>query len=191
MLGSLPPIRGISSYCLELSKAVASKCHVNFITYRDEKIYPSFLYPGGTATDFTFPEIKTNTLSVSDSLVWYNPLTWLKQAFSAKGDILHAQWWSLPLFPIYYIICLGFKLRKKPVVMTVHNVLPHEKSAIFCLASRLLFHLCDHLIVHTYINKGQLKRYYHIPQEHITVIPHGPLDFFYEHPANPHAKPIV
>ena len=181
MLGSFPPIRGISSYCFELSREIAKQCRVHFLSYKDNKIYPSFLYPGGDVTDKTFPPLDTSNLWISPSLVWYNPLTWLREAMGNPGDILHAQWWSLPLFPIYLTLCLGFRLRKKPVILTVHNVLPHEFSAMFTMASRLLFRLCDHFIVHTCINKAQLTRHYGIPGKKITIIPHGPLDFFNTH----------
>lgn len=184
MLGSLPPIRGISSYCLELSLAVSKKCRVQFVTFKANKIYPAFLYPGGDTTDSTFPDITSPVLTVHPTLVWYNPLTWLKEALQNRGELLHAQWWSLPLFPIYYTICLGFKLRKKPVIMTVHNVMPHEHSRIFLMASKLLFGLCDRMIVHTRINKEQLIKHYRIPEQDISVVPHGPLNFFH-HPAAP------
>lgn len=185
MLGSLPPIRGISSYCLELSLAVSKRCRVHFITFKEDGIYPAFLYPGGDTTDSTFPDITCPALTVHPALVWYNPLTWLKEALLNRGDMLHAQWWSLPLFPIYYTICLGFKLRKKPVIMTVHNVMAHEQSKLFYLASKQLFRLCDRMIVHTRINKDQLIRHYCIPERDISVVPHGPLGFFHPHPANP------
>ena len=182
MLGSLPPIRGISSYCFELSREIAGQCQVQFISYKDNKIYPSFLYPGGDMTDTTFPSLNAPGLRIIPGLVWYNPFTWLQQALKNSGDILHAQWWSLPLFPIYITFCLMFKLRKKPVIMTIHNVLPHESSPIFTMASRVLFSLCNHFIVHTRINKKQLKHHYGIPEKKISVIPHGPLDFFYHQP---------
>jgi len=45
MLGSFPPLRGISSYCFELARSVASNTwHVDFISFK--KMYPVFLYPG-------------------------------------------------------------------------------------------------------------------------------------------------
>lgn len=179
MLGSLPPIRGISSYCFELSREIARRHPVQFITYKENKIYPSFLYPGGDMTDTTFPSLEAPNLKISPALVWYNPFTWLKQAFKNSGDILHAQWWSLPLFPIYATLCLSFRLRKKPVILTVHNVLPHESSPVFTMTSKMLFCLCSHFIVHTRINKKQLKAHYKIPEKKISVIPHGPLDFFH------------
>ncbi|MFH2064838.1 MAG: glycosyltransferase family 4 protein [Pseudomonadota bacterium] len=176
MLGSLPPLRALSSYCLEFSVAMANLTRVCFLSF--QKIYPGFLYPGGMLQDdHTYPGVSHKRLRVRRFLTWYNPLTWLIEGFCTKADLLHAQWWSLPLFMVYAVICIGFRLRNKPVVFTVHNVLPHEKSRLFTFVSGLLFLLGDHFIVHSIKNKQQLIRQYRIPPRKITIIPHGPLDF--------------
>jgi glycosyltransferase involved in cell wall biosynthesis len=176
MLGSLPPLRALSSYCLEISMAMANLTHVCFLSF--QKIYPGFLYPGGSLKDdHTFPKMSHKQLHVRRFLTWYNPLTWFKEGLFTKADILHAQWWSLPLFMIYACVCLGFKVRKKQVVFTVHNVLPHEHSRLFTFVSGLLFTLGDHFIVHSQTNKNQLIEQYGISPKRITNIPHGPLDF--------------
>lgn len=176
VLGSLPPLRALSSYCLEFSLAMAEFAEIDFISFK--KIYPAFLYPGGKLKeDSTFPSLNHDRLSVKRRLTWYNPATWLREGFFSKADLLHAQWWSLPLFPIYLFICIGFKLRGKPVVFTVHNVHPHEKSRLFAIFSGLLFKLGDHFIVHSEKNRIQMIQRYDIPEERVTAIPHGPLDF--------------
>jgi glycosyltransferase involved in cell wall biosynthesis len=176
MLGSLPPLRALSSYCLEFSMSMADLTRVCFLSFR--KIYPAFLYPGGSLQDdHTFPKIVHERLHIRRFLTWYNPLTWLIEGFFTKADLLHAQWWSLPLFMIYACVCLGFKLRKKPIVFTVHNVLPHERSRLFTMASGLLFRLGDHFMVHSPKNKHQIVRQYGISPKQITIISHGPLDF--------------
>ncbi|MBW1899258.1 MAG: glycosyltransferase, partial [Deltaproteobacteria bacterium] len=176
ILGSLPPLRALSSYCLEFSLAMADLAEINFISFK--KIYPAFLYPGGKLKeDSTFPSMNHERLAVKRRLTWYNPATWMREGFFSKADLLHAQWWSLPLFPIYLFICIGFKLRGKPIVFTVHNVLPHEKSILFTIFSGLLFKLSDHFIVHSEKNRMQMIQHYGVPAECVTSIPHGPLDF--------------
>ncbi len=176
MLGSLPPIRALSSYCLELAYTIAELGKVRFISFK--KMYPTMAYPGGDLKDdHSFPAVKHPHLSVKRRLTWYNPITWIMEGFLTRGDLLHAQWWSLPLSLIYAVICLGFKLRQKPIIFTVHNVLPHEKSALYDMISRILFKLGDHFIVHSLPNRDQLIKYYRIPSEKVTQIPHGPLDF--------------
>ncbi len=176
ILGSLPPIRALSSYCYELTKSITRYCNINFISYK--KIYPEFLYPGGKLeNDYSYPELKLNNLEIKRNLTWYNPISWLNEVFCTQSEILHAQWWSLPLFPIYLILCFGFKLRGKKVIFTVHNVLDHKRSFLYSFLSQILFKSGDYFIVHTVINKKQLNDHYHIPLEKISVIPHGPLDF--------------
>lgn len=176
MLGTLPPLRGLSSYCLEIASALAALVTVEFISFK--KIYPGFLYPGGgLQDDHSFPATTTKALSVRRRLTWYNPLTWLAEAFFVEAELLHAQWWSLPLAAIYGCLCGIFKLRGKPVVMTVHNVLSHDRSRIYQAASHLLFKMGDHFIVHTEKNRRQLISCYGIRSGKVSVIAHGSLDF--------------
>jgi glycosyltransferase involved in cell wall biosynthesis len=176
ILGTLPPIRALSSYCFELTDSLAFLCLIEFISFK--KIYPSFLYPGGNPDDdHSYPELSATDIRIRRHLTWYNPFSWIGEGFGAKGDILHAQWWSPPLFFIYFTVCACFKLRRKPVILTVHNLLPHEHSLVFFKMSQLLFRLGDHFIVHSTINKQQMITTYGISPEKISVIPHGSLDF--------------
>ena len=176
MLGSFPPIRGLSSYCLEISLALADLVKIEFISFK--KMYPHFLYPGGDLSDDpTFPEVCHENIRVKRRMTWYNPFSWFVEGISTKADLLHAQWWSLPLAMVYACICLLFKLRGKPVIFTVHNVLCHNRSKLYQLASRLLFYLGDHFIVHTRLNRAQMTACYQIPQSKISVIAHGSLNF--------------
>ena len=176
MLGSFPPLRGLSSYCLELSSSLADITRIEFISFKT--MYPNFLYPGGDLKDdLTFPDVSHDGLRVRRNLTWYNPLSWIQEGLFPKGDVLHAQWWSLPLAPIYFCICLIFKLRGKPIVFTVHNVHSHDPSTLFRQVSRLLFRLADQFIVHTEQNRIQLTTFYGIAPARISLIPHGSLDF--------------
>ena len=176
ILGTLPPLRGLSSYCFALSLALADRVRVEFISFK--KLYPGFLYPGGSLDeDHSFPAAEHERLKVKRRLTWYNPITWFREAMFTEADLLHAQWWSLPLAIIYGCICAIFKLRGKPVVFTVHNVLGHERSQLFETASRWLFKLGDHFIVHTREGRRQMQVHYAIPDDRISVISHGSLDF--------------
>jgi len=176
LLGSLPPLRGLSSYCFELGKALVELGRIEFISF--SKMYPARLYPGGDLRDdHTFPEIDHRDLRVRRRLAWYNPVSWLHEAFFAKGELLHVQWWSLPLSPIYAVVCLGFRLRRKPVLFTIHNVDSHESSRGYKAVCRLLFKLGDHYVVHSESNRKLLVSEYDVEPSKVTQIPHGPLDF--------------
>ena len=176
MLGSLPPLRALSSYCLELALAISDIGQVEFISFN--QIYPIFLYPGGDLKDDnTYPTIEHSNLRIRRHLTWYNPITWIVEAMSTNGELLHVQWWSLPLSPIYMIICLGFKLRRKPVVFTVHNIQSHERHVLYRFVTRVVLRLGACFIVHSEPLKAQLIKYYNIPPERVIQIPHGSLDF--------------
>jgi len=176
LLGTLPPLRGLSSYCREFTLALADTRPVEFVSFN--KLYPVSLYPGGgLKEDASFPMTEHGNLTVRRRLCWYNPLTWLMEGLLTHGDLLHAQWWSLPLAPIYAVLCQCFRLRKKPVVFTVHNVFPHEASRIYKTVSAALFHFGDHFIVHTRQNQQQLMDQYGFRAEKISIIDHGPLGF--------------
>ena len=176
MLGSFPPLRGLSSYCFELAAALAESINVEFISFK--KLYPRFLYPGGDLRDdYTFPEYNSKRLRVRRRLTWYNPIAWGLEATFTDAELLHAQWWSLPLAFVYLCICGIFKLRGKRVVFTIHNISSHDGSRLYETASKLLFKLGDHFIVHTENNRQQLSSCYEISNGKISVIPHGSLDF--------------
>lgn len=162
---------------MELALALADCAEIGFISF--QKLYPSLLYPGGRLNpDKTYPPISHPSLAVRRRLTWYNPITWFREGLGSSEALLHVQWWSLPLFPVFLTVCAGFKLRGKPVVITVHNVLPHEKSSAYRILSGTLFKMGDHFIVHTQRNREQLTGHYTIPPERVSVIPHGTLDFF-------------
>jgi glycosyltransferase involved in cell wall biosynthesis len=176
MLGSFPPLRGISGYCLELALAMSDLAKVTFLSFK--KIYPSFLYPGkDLRNDDTFPLRSHIHLKIKRRLTWYNPFTWILDGIFTHADLLHAQWWSMPLWLVYIVVCGCFKLRGKPLVFTVHNVIAHENSYAYSMLSALLFKLGDHFIVHSASNKEGLIKNYRILPEKITQIPLGPLDF--------------
>ncbi len=176
MLGSFPPLRGISSYCFELAHAIADNyCEVNFISFKS--MYPKFLYPGSNLQDDnTFPVIFKRTLRVERKIVWYNPVNWIVEGVKNRFSLLHVQWWSLPLAPIYLCLCLIYKFRGKPVVFTVHNVLSHDRSTMYFLISKILFRFGDHFIIHSKVNFQQLATLFQIEPLKISLIPHGPLD---------------
>lgn len=176
MLGSYPPLRAISSYCLELTQAMAKHADIDFLSF--DHLYPARLYPGGgLQADTTFPDIRIPGLRVHRYLNWYDPASWIRAGLHAPARILHAQWWSLPLACIYGCICSCFKMRRIPVVFTVHNVLSHDNNPAWVCLSRMVFRLGDHFIVHTEKNKQQLQETFRIPPGKITVIPHGMLQF--------------
>ncbi len=173
MLGTLPPLRGISAYCAELVKALAETDAVNieFISFRS--LYPKMLYPGGNDEDTTMEMVAPEWVKHRRRIRWYNPLTWVCEGVGVKADVLHVQWWSWFLAPIFVTIAILFKLRGIPIVATIHNVLPHERGWYKRWLHASIFRLPDHFIVHSEANVRQLQAEYGIAQDRISIIPHG------------------
>jgi glycosyltransferase involved in cell wall biosynthesis len=172
MLGSLPPLRGISIYCLDLALSVSCRAPVEFVTFKS--LYPRFLYPGGELKDdATFPAIAGPGLTVRRSLTWYNPAGWLIEGVRIRADVLHAQHWSLPLAPIYFTVLLLAKLRGVKVVLTLHNVRSHERSRLYGWTTRALCRLADRCVVHSEPNYRVALRELRLPENKLRRIRAG------------------
>ncbi|MBL7649756.1 MAG: glycosyltransferase family 4 protein [Candidatus Hydrogenedentes bacterium] len=173
LLGSFPPqAQGIPGYCGALARALAARGAVQAVGFK--AMYPAFLFPGvKRAMDPTSSAPQAPGLTVRHSLAWYNPIGWLWNALTTPADIVHIQWWSLPLFPVCLAFALAARLRRLPVVVTVHNVLPHEPSPWFLRASRMLYRFADQLIVHSETNRTQLLEHFLLPADRVAAVPMG------------------
>jgi len=177
ILGTLPPIKGISVYCKEQVESLAKKTKVEFFNFKS--IYPEFFYPGETKEKKDFFLVEPNeNLEIKNFLTWYNPFSWIRVGLFSQGEVFHFHWWSFVLFPIFLTILSLIKLRRKKIICTVHNVKSHERDKINKTLSRLIFKFPDYFIVHSKENKEKLKKIFKIKENRIFVIPYGPLDFY-------------
>ncbi len=167
MISTLPPIKGMSPYTLGLVKELSKEIEINFFGFKS--IYPEFLYPGGTKTSEQEPTIKN--LKIKNTLTWYNPFSWIYTGFKIKDKIIHVQWWSWFLAPVYITTLSIAKLRGKKVIMTIHNVEPHEKSFIKNFLNNSVISLASEYIVHSEDNKKKFEKY--AKNKKINVIPIG------------------
>ncbi|MFH1289773.1 MAG: glycosyltransferase family 4 protein [Nanoarchaeota archaeon] len=172
MLGSLPPTKGVSPYCLGLVSGVTKNYEVDF--YGFKSIYPKFLYPAGkTETNEKQPKMKN--LAIKNYLTWYNPFSWLKVGFGVDSKVLHAQWWSWFLAPIYLTVMSIAKLRGKRTVLTVHNVSPHERAFWKKWLNSSVISLAAEYIVHSEHNKKVFAKKLGNHKK-INVFPHGTIE---------------
>ncbi len=178
MLGTLPPIKGLSDYCIEQTRELSKSIKVKF--YNFSSIYPEFLYPGGGTKekDPVFRTPKSSNLEVHSTLAWYNPLSWIEAGLGAEGEILHFHWWTFYLFPVFFTAAAVAKLRGKKIVCTIHNVVSHESGSLDRIFSRIIFTLSDRFVVHTKNNKRQLMDYFGVKENRVEVVPHGIYDFY-------------
>lgn len=176
ILGAFPPqSQGVMDYCAELARKLSTRCDVTALGF--SAMYPAFLYPGGkTPIDPTKVKLEGASLTVRHRLAYYNPFGWLWAGLTTEADVLHAQWWSLPLWPVYFTIMLLMRLRGKRVVITVHNVLPHEKTLLFVSASRALCKVAHKVLVHSDRNLEQARQHYRLPPDRVEKVPMGPYE---------------
>jgi glycosyltransferase involved in cell wall biosynthesis len=178
MIGTLPPLKGNAYYCMSLASEMSRKINVDFIAFK--RLYPNFLYPGGTnETDQNFKIAESETLSIRRIITYYNPISWIRASMGARAQVVHIQWWSIPTAPIYLAILLVLRFRKKKVVFTVHNVVPHEPSLIDRFLTRAVFYFGDAFIVHSRSNRDDLLRYHGLPGEAVYKV-HMPVHDMYE-----------
>ena len=172
MLGSMPPIKGISKYTLSLCSELLKTLPITFLSFRN--IYPRFLYPGNPIDRSTrTPAIEG--LEIVEKLSWYNPFSWIAAGFSVSSDILHAQWWSYVLAPVYFTILLIARLRRVRIILTVHNVLPHEANPITKILNRMVIVLAHEIIVHTEDSRKSFLELYgeRFSENVVHIVPHG------------------
>src|SRR3972149_6826985 len=129
LLGTLPPLKGISPYCAHLLEALASSndLDADFLGFRH--LYPRRLYPGGQEREWGAPDYSLPGVPIRNVLDWYNRAGWARAALSLGSEVLHAQWWSYPLAPVFVVVLALARRRGVRVVLTLHNVEPHESGA--------------------------------------------------------------
>ena len=146
LIGTLPPIKALSPYCYHLAEALSKIIELEFINFKS--IVPEFLYPGGTKEKKSYYKKKINS---KDIISWNNPLSWIKAGRTASGDIIHIQHWQIYATFMYCFIVPILKYRKKKILISVHNITPHEKKKYIIIIDKILnlfvFHFADCFIV--------------------------------------------
>ena len=170
MVSTLPPLVGISYYTVNLLSALDKITTGEIFSFR--KLYPALLYPG-ELYDHTQKTPSWKNINTYRLIDWYNPYSWIKPGIKMKGKILHLQWWSPATGHVYYFLT-GYLKGKIPVVMTVHNILPHEANFLYRSIWNIILKRADGYIVHTEKNKEELLKFYPFVQgKKIEVIHHG------------------
>ena len=156
IISTLPPIKGISPYTVGLVEELCKNIKIHFLGFN--KIYPRFAYPGDIC-DYSQKTIESNdNLIIRNVLNWYNPIQWIIEAFRIKTKIIHAQWWSWFLAPMYWFILGINRLRGKKIILTIHNVIPHEKNKIKIWLNKSVYKYANEFIVHTERSKIDLMK---------------------------------
>jgi glycosyltransferase involved in cell wall biosynthesis len=130
---------------------------------------------------FPLPKLLRRALKLSESIV--NLCALSIRFLISPPDILHVQY--LPLLRSRLPLDLWFvklsRLRGSKIVLTVHDLLPHDTGDTHRQTFYGLYRMVDKIICHSGNIKSRLIAEFSVPSEKISVIPHGP--FFYDLPA--------
>jgi glycosyltransferase involved in cell wall biosynthesis len=177
-------------YTAYLSKALLREpvdLTVGSITYyldrgcfsdRGIKVEPGLLDVVGK---FRLPRLARRILKLLEGMVNLCALT---LRFSASPpDVIHVQF--LPMLTTPVPMDLWFveycRRRGSKIVLTVHDLLPHDTGEKYKATFDKLYGRVDAIICHADSIRTKLATEFSVPAEKISVIPHGP--FFYDIPA--------
>lgn len=88
-----------------------------------------------------------------------------------KRTIVHFHWFHVGPLELFNIICA--KLIRRKIVVTAHDVEAFAEGLSVSLFVRIAYNLCDSVIAHNEVSRGELIEKISIPSNKINVIPHG------------------
>jgi glycosyltransferase involved in cell wall biosynthesis len=147
-------------------------------TGRGIKVDPGLLDVVGK---YRLPKLPRRILKMIEAKMNLSALT-VRFLFS-RPDLIHVQYlpmlkWRLPLDFWFLEFC---RWRGSKIVLTVHDLLPHDTGDAHRQTFNRLYGTVDGLICHSDHVKTRLGAEFDVPEGKISVIPHGP--FFYDLPS--------
>ncbi|MBN1504074.1 MAG: glycosyltransferase [Candidatus Eisenbacteria bacterium] len=146
ILGPAHPLRGgISQYLAILYSLLKQEHEVSFVSFKRQ--YPSFLFPGKTQLDPGPARIDVRPRALIDSI---NPVSWLVAASHVRRlrpHLLVFKWWTPFFGPCYATISfVARKFARARVLFICDNVVPHERSLVDGLLTRMAFSQVDYFV---------------------------------------------
>ncbi len=132
---------------------------------------------------FRLPRLPRRILKLLESVL--NLCALAASFLFSPPDVIHVQY--LPMFLAPLPLDLWFakfcKARGSKIVLTVHDLLPHDTGEAHKQNFAELYSMVDGIVCHSSNIKARLATEFAVPEEKIAVIPHGP--FFYDLPETP------
>lgn len=130
---------------------------------------------------FSLPRLPRRVLKLAEALVNLTALS-VRFLFS-RPDVIHVQYlpmlkWRLPLDFWFLEFC---RKRGSKIVLTVHDLLPHDTGETYKGTFDALYRMVDGIVCHSDHIKARLAAEFAVSADKVSVIPHGP--FFYDLPA--------
>jgi len=129
---------------------------------------------------FRLPRLLRRVLKLGEGIL--NLLALTVRFLVSPPDVIHVQYlpmlkWRVPLDLWFLELC---RKRGIKIVLTVHDLLPHDTADTYVETFRDLYSMVDGIICHSDHIKTRLAAEFSVAPEKISVIPHGP--FFYDLP---------
>lgn len=129
---------------------------------------------------FPLPRLLRRVLKLVEAIL--NLFALCLRFLISPPDLIHVQFlpmlkWRWPLDLWFLKFC---RIRGSKIVLTVHDLLPHDTAEVFKQTFQDLYHFVDGIVCHSGHIEDRLKADFAVPSEKISVIPHGP--FFYDLP---------
>jgi glycosyltransferase involved in cell wall biosynthesis len=131
---------------------------------------------------FRLPRLPRRILKLLEAMLNLSALT--VRFLLSRPDVIHVQYlpmlkWQLPLDLWFLEFC---RSRGSKIVLTVHDLLPHDTGEAYKQTFDELYRVADGIICHSDHVRERLEAEFFVPEEKVSVIPHGP--FFYDLPAS-------
>lgn len=151
----------------------------NCFSSRGIKVDPGLVNVVGR---FRLPALPRRVLKLAEALVNLAALT-VRFAFAAP-NVIHVQYlpmfrWRLPLDRWFLGFC---RRRGSKIVLTVHDLLPHDSGEAYKRTFLELYRFVDGIICHSDHVKARLATEFAVAETKVWVVPHGP--FFYDLPTS-------
>lgn len=173
LIGPVYPYKGgIAHYTSLLCRALRKKHDVCMVSYKMQ--YPKFLFKKEQR------DYSNKSFQVEDTNYWINTANPFNIIASAgkirkqKPDAVILQWWHPYFAPCYYI--LAKCLRKIPIIVTCHNVFPHERFPMDRFLTKLVLRQADGYIVQSHLDEADLLKVN--PKANYVVTPHPTYNAF-------------
>jgi glycosyltransferase involved in cell wall biosynthesis len=127
---------------------------------------------------FRLPRLPRRVLKLLESVLNLSALT--VRFLISPPDVIHVQYLPMLMSPLpidlwFIKLC---RSRGSKIVLTVHDLLPHDTGESHKQTFHDLYHMVDGMICHSDSIRTRLQAEFSVPEEKISVIPHGP--FFYD-----------
>jgi glycosyltransferase involved in cell wall biosynthesis len=137
---------------------------------------------------FRLPRLLRRVLKLGEGIL--NLLALTVRFLVSPPDVIHVQYlpmlkWRVPLDFWFLELC---RKRGIKIVLTVHDLLPHDTADTYVETFRDLYSVVDGIICHSDHIKTRLAAEFSVAPEKISVIPHGP--FFYDLPESDSNKAL-